>query len=130
MDAASIHEIIEALKVLGELILAFLVGMGGYKVQQKLTSSTVKKQNSEASGEITSAAIELVKPLREELEQLRKELKYQQIEINRLKQFEIGVRILITQLKRLNIIPDWLPPAEEENKDEQIRNSTSNKSPS
>ena len=134
METEVLHEILNSLKTIAELVLAFLVGMGGYLVQRKLTSSTVKKQDSEASSEISSAAIELVKPLREELEQLRRELKYQlknqQVEINRLHQFEVGVRILIAQLERLNVIPDWYPPEEEENKDEQIRNSTSDKNPS
>ena len=134
METEVLHEILNSLKTIAELALAFLVGVGGYLVQRKLTSSTVKKQDSEASSEISSAAIELVKPLREELEQLRRELKYQlknqQVEINRLHQFEVGVRILIAQLERLNVIPDWYPPEEEENKDEQIRNSTSDKNPS
>ena len=134
METEVLHEILNSLKTIAELALAFLVGVGGYLVQRKLTLSTMKKQDSEASSEISSAAIELVKPLREELEQLRRELKYQlknqQVEINRLHQFEVGVRILIAQLERLNVIPDWYPPEEEENKDEQIRSSTSDKSPS
>jgi len=125
-------ELVNGLKIIGELILAFLVGVGGYKVQQRLTSSTIKKQDSEATNEITQAAIELVKPLREELKQLREELKCQKCEIDRLKQFEVGVRILITQLKRLNIVPDWLPPeveGEDKNKNEQVRNIITDRTP-
>ena len=97
MDAT---QSINLINIVVTMIIAFITGVGGFMVSKKVSTSTIKKQDSEATSEITAAAINLVKPLREEVEQLRAELKCQQREIDRLKQFERGVYILIGQLKR------------------------------
>lgn len=110
----------ETLFRLVELVIAAIVGVGGYLVSQRVSKSTIKKQNNEGADIITGAAIELVKPLRDEITELRAELRTQQKEIKRLKNFEDGVYILIDQMKRLNIKPDWTPP---EDKNEQTRYS-------
>jgi hypothetical protein len=119
-----IEDILNALKVIGELILAFIAGIGGFLVSKQISHSTIKKQDSEATSEITSAAIELVKPLREELKQIRAELRKTNA---RLKVMEDGVCILIQQLERLDIVPDWIPPVtEDENKNEEKGNTRPN----
>ena len=118
-----IEDILNASKVIVELILAFIAGVGGFLVSKRISHSTIKKQDSEATSEITSAAIELVAPLREELKQIRADLRKTNA---RLKIMEDGVCVLIQQLERLDIVPDWTPPAiEEENKNEEKGNTRS-----
>ena len=118
-----IEDILNVSKVFIELILAFIAGVGGFLVSKQISHSTIKKQDSEATSEITSAAIELVQPLRAELRQLRMELRKTNA---RLKIMEDGVCVLIHQLERLDIVPDWTPPViEEENKNEEKGNTRS-----
>lgn len=97
-----------------EFFLAAIVGVGGYLVSQKVSKSTIKKQDSEGANEITAAAITLVKPLREEIEELR----------TQLQKFEDGVYILIDQLKELGIEPRWKPP-KRDTKDNSIEKGKS-----
>jgi TolA-binding protein len=147
--------IVRIIKIIGELILAFIAGVGGFLVSKKISTSTIKKQESEANKqdsdaakELTNTALMLMKPLREEVQRLserldvtNRDLQLTQRELHttqerldrnvkRLKLFEGGVRILICQLENLHIIPEWIPPEEDENINEQSGNPTSNKSTS
>ena len=61
----------EILKILGDLVIAFIAGVGGFFVSRQLSKSTIKKTDSEAKKQETDAAKELtdtvlllMKPLR------------------------------------------------------------------
>lgn len=101
-----------------EWMIAAIVGVGGYLVSKQVSRSTIKKQDSEGADVIAGAAIELVKPLRDEIKELRDEIRVHQKEITRLQEFERGVYILIDQMERHGIKPDWTPP---ENNNAQTR---------
>ena len=133
----------EILKILGDLVIAFIAGVGGFFVSRQLSKSTIKKTDSEAkkqeadaAKELTDTVLLLMKPLRDEIERLSKRLDETDVELpetkaelcttqEKLQIYVRGVRVLIAQLKKLEIDPEWIPPENNENKDEKKRNPKS-----
>lgn len=103
MDTAAITALILALG-------GFIGGVGSFIVAY----STRKKYSAEAEHLLTEAAVTLIKPLRDEIESLHRQLNLTEA---RLRMFEQGVNLLIEQLKSLGIQPVWMPP--DEDKDER-----------
>ena len=116
--------LIEILK----LVVPAVVGIVGYIIAaKKLPKSTEKKQYAEAADLVSDATIALLKPLKDQMEELRCELNGAKEEINRLKSFEQGVYILIAQLKGMGVKPDWQPLEDcEDNKNEKSTNTKPN----
>ena len=75
------------------IIVSLVIAVGGI-----ITSRAT------ATGAITDAAMKLIKPLNERIDQLDIEVAELKKENTKLRQ---GVGILIAQLKKMKVLPDW-----------------------
>ena len=77
------------------VIISLIVAIGGI-----ITSRAA------AAGSITDAAMKLIAPLKQRIDELEKEINQLRLDGQKWKR---GVEILIEQLKRKGCVPDWTP---------------------
>lgn len=117
-------------------LLGCVGGMLNYILARKKLPAENQKMMSDAVASVTKSATNLVASLEQRLHNVEDALKETEEklaiaikEIDRLRIFERGVYLLIDQLTRLNIVPDWTPPIqEEENNNDKRSNPASNSS--
>lgn len=95
------------------VVVALIVAIGSV-----ITAVSARRKGSaEASQIITESAMKLLDPLNARIDQMQEELDELKKDLTKYKR---GVAILIAQLKRMKVNPDWTPENDKFNRKDTV----------
>lgn len=92
--------------------ITFITAISGLIVAwntRKKQEAEARREEAEAATKVTDAALSLIIPLQTRLAKVEQELEN---EIERRRELERGVNILVNQLRKQGIEPEWTPSRE------------------